>query len=272
MLDVATASMIAAAVIWHLLASRATAKLGLIRPNFSGKLIPASYGIAAFGYVVAGVIVFAQCGLVKWPVARLYVWMMGAMWALGALDDIFGSREVGGFAGHFRKLIFERKLTTGAIKALGGGIVGIAAGWAVSGGKPWLWAGTAVIIPLTANLLNLFDLRPGRALAVFFVGLGVTYVVVLGKMQAPWITGTIVAVALAFGIADSRGKAMMGDSWSNALGAALGLTMALDAPILIGPAIVVFVAIHLYSEKHSISALIERNPVLRSIDRRLGVR
>lgn len=260
-----------AAIALHFLVIRFSARIGLVRPNFNGKLIPASYGIAAFGYVAAGVIAFAQLGLVKWPVARLYLWVMGAMWLLGVLDDIFGSREVGGFAGHFKKLIFERKLTTGAIKALGGGAVGIAAGWAVSAGNSWLWAGTAVIIPLTANLLNLFDLRPGRALAVFFAGLGVICITALGRIQ-PWIVGTICVVALAFGIADSRGKAMMGDSWSNSLGAAVGLTMALNAPILIGPAIVVFVAIHLYSEKHSISALIERNPVLRSIDRRLGVR
>ncbi|MCE5200646.1 glycosyltransferase, partial [bacterium] len=65
----------------------------------------------------------------------------------------------------------------------------------------------------------------------------------------------------------------MGDSGSNMLGAALGITMALNTSVVSQVvAIVVILAIHLYSEKHSVSALIERNPVLRFIDRRLGVR
>ncbi|OFX16735.1 MAG: hypothetical protein A2Z18_04040 [Armatimonadetes bacterium RBG_16_58_9] len=65
---------------------------------------------------------------------------------------------------------------------------------------------------------------------------------------------------------------MMGDAGANALGAALGLTVALDAPVLMLPAIALMIAIHAYSERNSISDLIERNRVLRSIDRRLGVR
>jgi UDP-N-acetylmuramyl pentapeptide phosphotransferase/UDP-N-acetylglucosamine-1-phosphate transferase len=79
-------------------------------------------------------------------------------------------------------------------------------------------------------------------------------------------------IALIFGIADSRGKAMMGDSGSNSLGAALGLTIALSAPKWIIPAIIWFATVHVYSEKRSISELIERNRVLRAIDRKLGVR
>lgn len=66
---------------------------------------------------------------------------------------------------------------------------------------------------------------------------------------------------------------MMGDSGSNMLGAALGVTIATSAGILYqATAVAIFVLIHWYSEKHSVTALIERNPVLRWIDRRLGVR
>ena len=143
----------------------------------------------------------------------------------------------------------------------------------ISGGDPARWVTAALVIPLAANVLNLVDLRPGRAVAVFFGGLGVTCILALGRMPAPWIVGTVALVALAWGIVDSRGRAMMGDAGSNMLGAALGLTIALGTslPVQIA-AIAVFCAVHWYSEKRSISVLIESNRMLRAIDRRLGVR
>jgi UDP-N-acetylmuramyl pentapeptide phosphotransferase/UDP-N-acetylglucosamine-1-phosphate transferase len=175
--------------------------------------------------------------------------------------------------GHFKRLLFERKLTTGAVKAIGGGIVGIAAGWYISAGDPLKWILAAVLIPLASNILNLFDLRPGRAVAVFFIGLGVICIAVSGRIADPWLVGSVAAVTLMFFVMDSKGKAMMGDSGSNTLGAALGLTLVLSTgPIFQLCAIVIIIAVHLYSEKHSLSALIERNGVLRFIDRRLGVR
>lgn len=252
---------------------RVSPRLNLVRPNFNKTPIMASYGIVAFGYVTAAVVSLAVIGCAEWHNAALYLGSMGAMCLLGAIDDIFGNRDVGGFKGHFKKLLFERKLTTGAAKALGGGIVGIIAGYFISGGDPLRWIPAALVVPLSANTLNILDLRPGRAVAVFFVGLVVTCILALGRLRAPEIVGSTAAVALSFAVLDSRAKAMMGDSGSNMLGIALGLTLALNAaPVFQVAAIVLFAAVQLYSEKHSVSALIERNAVLRSIDRRLGVR
>ncbi len=276
----------AAAVAWHVLIARLAPRLGLVRPNFRGKSIVSSYGLIAFPYIIAATVIFGLRGLVTWNHALLYLCVMAAMWALGAIDDIWGSREVGGFGGHFKKLLFEHKLTTGALKALGGGLVSLVAAYVICRQAPVpsipyslfpipfpvraLIA--AVTIALSANLLNLFDLRPGRALAVLFAGLGVTCIVARGRLAAAPLIGAIAAIALIFGIADSRGRAMMGDSGSNSLGAALGLTIVLSAPNWMLPAIVLMAAVHIYSEKHSISGLIESNRVLRAMDRFLGVR
>ncbi len=268
-----TAAIALFAVAWHLIIARLAPRLRLVRPNFAGKQILSSYGVIWFGYVAAIVFALQRMGYAPPHLARLYPAVMGAMWALGAIDDIFGSREVGGFKGHFRKLLLERKLTTGAVKALGGGVVGLAAGWSVSGGDVLKWALAAALIPLSANVLNLVDLRPGRAVAVFFVGIGVTCICARGSLPAPWIVGAICAVTLVFAVSDSRGRAMMGDSGSNALGAALGLTIVLGTGLVFQAAtVIVLVAVHVYSEKRSISGLIEGNRVLRAIDRRLGVR
>lgn len=261
------------AIIWHIVIFRLSPKLGLVKLNFCKRPIMASYGIVSFPYIAAATVSLTMLGYVQRGQAVLHLAVMGAMWVLGALDDILGSREVGGFKGHFKKLLFERKLTTGAAKALGGGVVGLVAGYYVSGGDPLRWVLAALVVPLSANILNLVDLRPGRAVAVLFLGLGVTYILALGALPSPWIVAAIVVVSLVWGIVDARGLAMMGDSGSNALGAALGLTIVTSTPAIAQvAAIVVFVAIHWYSEKHSISALIERHAVLRAIDARLGVR
>lgn len=261
------------AIIWHIAVFKLSPRLGLVKLNYAKKPIIASYGLAAFGYIIAAVISLAMNKLAPWHYVKLYLIVMGAMWVLGTLDDIFGTREVGGFKGHFKKLIFERKLTTGAVKALGGGLVGLAAAWSIYHGNIAQLIPAALVIPLATNILNLVDLRPGRAVAVFFFGIGVTCIAVLVRMQAPWIVGAITTVTLAFAAIDSRGKAMMGDSGANMLGAALGLTIALNTGIFYQIiTIILLVAIHIYSEKHSVTSLIERNPVLRNIDRRLGVR
>lgn len=261
------------AILWHIITFRFAPRMRLVKPNFAGKPIMASYGIAAFPYAAALTACLYLLGYSHKNEAALYLAIMAPMWILGILDDTLGSRDVGGFKGHFKKLLLERKLTTGAAKALGGGIVGILAGWYLSHGDPIKWLTAAMLIPLAANLLNLLDLRPGRAVAVFFLGIGVICIVKLGVIASPWILGSIALVAFAFGIADSRGRAMMGDSWSNALGSALGLTIVLNTGLIFQwAAIAGIVAIHLYSEKRSVSALIERNTVLRVIDRHLGVR
>lgn len=265
--------LILGSVCFHAVIFRLAPALGLIKPNYRKTPVMASYGIVAFVHIAALSVSLSIVGAAPWRQTLLYLGVMGPMWVLGTADDIFGSREVGGFRGHFKKLLLERQLTTGALKAVGGGVVGVAAGWAVSGGEPLRWFLAAALIPLSANILNLFDLRPGRALAVLFCGLGVTCITVGGRACAPWLVGCIAAVAFGFGMLDSRGKAMMGDSGSNTLGSAMGLTMVLCTGVLFqAAAIAVMVAVHLYSEKHSVSALIERNPVLRMIDRRLGVR
>jgi UDP-N-acetylmuramyl pentapeptide phosphotransferase/UDP-N-acetylglucosamine-1-phosphate transferase len=72
---------------------------------------------------------------------------------------------------------------------------------------------------------------------------------------------------------DARGKAMMGDVGSNLLGAGAGLAAVIELPVW--GRIVLFAllaALNLAAERVSLSAVIERSPILRALDRRLGVR
>jgi UDP-GlcNAc:undecaprenyl-phosphate GlcNAc-1-phosphate transferase len=261
------------AILWYAAIFSLAPKVGLVKLNYKKAPIMTSYGIVSFVYMAAVMLGLAQLHYADMKRVWIYLAPMSAMWALGIIDDIWGTRDVGGFKGHFKRLLFERRLTTGAVKAIGGGMVGIVAGWYLSGGSPLKWILAAMLIPLASNILNLFDLRPGRAVAVFFFGLGVICIAVGSRVSDPWLVGSVAAVTLMFSVMDSSGRAMMGDSGSNTLGAALGLTMVLSTgPVFQILAVVIIIAVHLYSEKRSMSALIERNSMLRFIDRRLGVR
>ena len=88
--------------------------------------------------------------------------------AFGGYDDLAGSGDRRGFRGHLGALA-GGEVTTGAVKIGGIGATGVVAA-ALIGGRP---ADVIINAGLTAggaNLLNLFDLRPGRALKVALAG------------------------------------------------------------------------------------------------------
>src|SRR3954447_12506346 len=85
--------------------------------------------------------------------------------ALGAYDDLAGSGDSRGFKGHLTALA-RGEVTTGAVKILGIGVAGLAAAVVAGSGAPTRRGAVldvlinGALIAGTANLLNLFDLRP----------------------------------------------------------------------------------------------------------------
>ena len=84
--------------------------------------------------------------------------------AFGGYDDLAGDGDRRGFRGHLGALA-QGEVTTGAVKLGGIGAAGLVAA-AVLGGGPADLAINAGLVAGGANLLNLFDLRPGRAIKV----------------------------------------------------------------------------------------------------------
>lgn len=128
---------------------------------------------------------------------------------------------------------------------------------------------------LCANEINLFDLRPGRALKAYAGTLVLSGLVLVVVLQDLWgalsVAGVVVlslAPVLAVWSYDVREQGLMGDAGSNAMGAYLGFFIALTMPM---PALVVvfvlLLAMNLASERVSYSAFIERTPALSWLDR-----
>lgn len=182
----------------------------------------------------------------------------------GLIDDLFGDSQFRGFRDHFGQL-FRGKLTSGALKALGGGAVAALATMAHSV-FVWEWVLNVVLVSLFANTFNLLDLRPGRALKVFLILGGV--MLVFSFNSSAWIFWAIaLGPVLVLLRADLREELALGDVGSNTVGGIVGLTMVYNfSPVVKIAAVIGLVLIHWYGEKRSITVLIQRVSFLKHID------
>jgi UDP-N-acetylmuramyl pentapeptide phosphotransferase/UDP-N-acetylglucosamine-1-phosphate transferase len=218
--------------------------------------------------------------------------------AVGHFDDVVpGHPGAKGLRGHLDALRAGR-ITSGVVKAVGLAIAGgLAAALLPSNhrsvpryrsrvGRVSEVALGAGLIAGTANLINLLDLRPGRALKA---GLLVAAPIVaardprrgasqrrglppVGPLAGQWM-GARSALAGPVGAAvallddDLAERVMLGDAGANALGAVLGVALA-DRGGLVGRVLMlaVIVALTLASERVSFTEVIESTPVLRAWD------
>ncbi|WP_327104721.1 hypothetical protein [Nonomuraea glycinis] len=202
------------------------------------------------------------------PRVRMAALLAGAgSGALGAYDDLYGTTSSKGFKGHLTALA-RGEVTSGAVKILGIGATGLAAAALVSRGPVDTMVNGAAIAG-AANLANLFDLRPGRAIKVGLLTGGPLLVAAVVR-DAP-MTAALAAVPLGAAAAllpeDLGEQAMLGDAGANALGALLGLAAVtqLGRPgrlVLLGTVAALTAA----SEKISFTKVIAGNPVLNRLD------
>jgi UDP-N-acetylmuramyl pentapeptide phosphotransferase/UDP-N-acetylglucosamine-1-phosphate transferase len=243
----------------------------LQRQNFRGRVLPTAAGlfvVVAALVIEAGRDTLGAFGLGDQPgtnIARpLVLFACLGFGLLGFVDDLLGSEDRG-FRGHFRALA-QGRVTTGLIKILGGAAVALVLAVNVSYVSGRRLLADAVLIALAANLANLLDRAPGRAIKVGLLA---------------WIPIAFVAGGDAVGIAiapvigafcgllgdDLREHLMLGDTGANVLGAVLGLAVVLDVGrgprnfVLLG-----LVLLTVAAEMVSFSAVIERVPILRRFD------
>jgi hypothetical protein len=258
------------------------------RTNHRAEAVTLLEGPAVTAGAMAGLA--AQAGL--GALTRSATWRRTAAMALagagaaafGGYDDLAGSGDRRGFRGHLGALR-HGEATTGAVKLGGIGATGILSA-AVAGGPSVDVVINAGLIAGGANLLNLFDLRPGRAIKVA-VAAG-TLIAASGESSKTTAraaqAGTVfprravlppraaVALAAPAGAAlallpeDLGERAMLGDCGANALGAMVGASAAgLPRPARLA-LLAGIVGLTAASEKVSFTKVIERTPALRWLD------
>ena len=181
--------------------------------------------------------------------------------ALGGYDDLAGSGSRRGFRGHLGALA-RGEVTTGAVKLGGIGATGLVCA-ALLGGRPADVAVNAGLVAGGANLLNLFDLRPGRALKVALA----SGTLLATRPRARLAVAAPLGAAAALLPEDLGERAMLGDAGANALGALLGVAAgaSLSRPARIA-LLAVITGLTAASEVVSFTAVIERTAALQWLD------
>jgi UDP-GlcNAc:undecaprenyl-phosphate/decaprenyl-phosphate GlcNAc-1-phosphate transferase len=261
----------------------------MIRQNFLGRRLPVIGGLAVLtAGVPAGALLAIFAERLRHSTALhaslAFLIAFAGLGSLGLIDDLFGDRSAGGFRGHIGKLLKDRSVTTGLIKLVGGGIFSLLAAYSVcldQAGGNLLAARLAIIvlygacIALSANTFNLVDLRPGRCLTLAIVGLGC--VLITASFRGGYLVADLgsdllgaVLILLPF---DRSGKIMLGDAGSNAIGAGIAVcAISVAKPWEVALLVAAMAGFQVWCESHSLSRFIESKPLLRSIDRKIGVR
>ncbi|ROT27159.1 hypothetical protein [Micromonospora sp. HM5-17] len=249
----------------------------LERTNFRGRTVTLAAGPALSAAAAVG----AAAGAPSRRTAAAALVAGLSAGAVGLYDDVVGARPeqkaAKGFAGHLAALRRGR-VTSGLVKIAGVGAAGLAAA-ALLAGDPAVRAhprrrraGRAAglvdvllgagVVAGTANLVNLLDLRPGRALKAGAL---------LGAPLLPGPAGGLAAgplgAAAALLPADLDERVMLGDSGANALGALLGVALAArTGPVGRAALLTGIAALTAASEKVSFTQVIQQTRGLRELD------
>lgn len=255
----------------------------LERTNYAGRTVTLAEGAAVTAALTVATAVLGR---------RTDALVLGAVGALGLADDLLEPRQrragravAKGLRGHLGALRAGR-LTTGAAKALGIPALALVATVTAPAVRPdrnrpadaALMLTDAALVAGTANLVNLLDLRPGRALKVVIPAAAALTVPGLpepvggdaaGRGRSGRALGAAALLpAAAAVVPDLRERGMLGDAGANALGAAVGLAITRRASSPARLALLAMVAaLTLSSERVSFSAVIDRTPLLRAVDR-----
>ena len=248
---------------WAAAAATAHPESRWVRVNHAGQPVTLAEGPLAAAGLLSGLVVDRALGAPAHRTLAVALAGLGSA-AVGAYDDLYGTGQAKGYAGHLRAL-GEGRVTSGLVKIAGVGLSAVAAASVLGRAR-----GTGpvrrltdlgidtVLVATTANLVNLFDLRPGRAAKVLLLlGGGL-----LGAGSAPAVGATVGSLPT-----DLAARSMLGDCGANGLGAAVA-TVAADrlprpAKLL---ALAGVVVLNLASERVSFTAVIDGHPVLRAMD------
>ncbi|MDG4824546.1 hypothetical protein O7635_22080 [Asanoa sp. WMMD1127] len=240
----------------------------LDRTNFRGNTVTLAAGPA----LAIGAATSAAAGAGSVPAAGAALVAGLGSGAVGFYDDVVGGRpehKAKGFRGHLGALR-EGRVTSGFVKIAGVGAAALGASALLAADRPARGRlGTVVDVALgagviagTANLFNLLDLRPGRAIKA-----GALVAAPLAGGPAGGLVAGPMGAAAGILPDDLDERAMLGDAGANAFGALLGVALAARtgpagrAALLAGLA-----GLTAASEKVSFTQVIQRTPVLREVD------
>lgn len=238
---------------------------GSIALNYRGEKIPIGMGLLFV--IVQSLLMFSATLYlinIEKNIILSYIICIILIGLIGMLDDLIGETDIKGFKGHIKSL-FRGKLTTGGLKAVSGLLLAILFSVSLSSSYIEMIV-NVLLIPLFTNIINLFDLRPGRANKVFLL-LSISLLITSHIREYNFIIYSAIGIILVYIRYDLKAKSMMGDVGSNSLGITLGtfcvLTHSLNIKVIY---LIILILLHIISELSSFSKIIKNNRFLNYLD------
>jgi UDP-GlcNAc:undecaprenyl-phosphate GlcNAc-1-phosphate transferase len=259
---------------WYSALSLRLRQTGMVRPNYLGNEVLVAGGVFLFGYTTAALLVLLALSpwWYGWDGGKQGILLLAGTSAMafwGWQDDCSREKEVKGFRGHLLTLWREQRMTSGMMKAWGGGGTALLVSLGLNDGC-WATLVGAGLLAFSSNLLNLFDLRPGRAIKVFWllvtVAFGIGLPLSLPVQQWVWFVPVLVSSLLLFAH-DANGRLMLGDTGANYLGFLVGFCLMVSVPLPVQAGfLLLFAVLHLLAERVSFTRIIQSVPWLRRLD------
>ncbi|WP_126427489.1 UDP-N-acetylmuramyl pentapeptide phosphotransferase [Brevibacillus marinus] len=255
--------------------ARRLVQSGCVRKNYQNRRVVTSGGLLVAATATFGMLTVNGLGWLTaridpdWPTFAWFCAGSAVMLLLGLQDDRADDGNAKGFRGHFHAFWAERRLTSGLRKCLGGGMTAFLLSVAVSQHSLEVVVHTG-LLALSSNLINLFDLRPTRALKAFWLAALCLLLAVPSRLLLLdawlWALPAVTASMLFFAL-DARGRMMLGDAGANYLGFLFGFACLVSLPLSAKAVLLLLLVIlHLLAEVVSFSRIIEAIPLLKRLD------
>lgn len=263
---VAVTLIIAKFIMHNIIKMLCKANVGLCTSvNYRGRSIPAIGGVVFIPILLVAILLLLLNRPENFFSYLSYLTLVLSMGFAGVIDDLIGDRITKGLINHI-KSVLKGTMTTGFLKALTGLLVSCIVSFGITGTNVEFVL-NVLIISLFANTINLFDLRPGRAVKVFTSMSLMLLIAAIGRLVEAMPIIILNMAALLYISYDLKEICMLGDTGANILGITLGYYSSLFISFngkLILLAFLVF--LNIISERLSITTLINSNRVLSYLD------
>lgn len=241
--------------------------------NYKGTMIPIGMGLYLWIMMLLYFMFIQLCSRLailsllpdELDLFTLYVFALTVIAWLGWMDDTIGNTEIKGWAAHWTHWRKHGTTSTGLCKAGGACILALWLVVQIYSSITFAILQFAVIILMT-NAVNLFDLRPGRALKFYFIWTPLLMIFSTLQQILIFVLPILIAAAILLPM-DLKARAMMGDTGSNLLGFSLGFGLAWTAPLwgLVTVASIL-IWLHWLAARGSITSMLQKQQLLNWLD------
>ncbi len=233
--------------------------------NYRGKEIPAIGGIVFIPVLIFAVILLLFLESQN-PYSYIrYLALVISMGFAGVVDDLVGDRKTKGLIKHIKSTI-KGNMTTGFLKAFIGFVMSCIISISTTSTYTEFLA-NVFIISLFANTINLFDLRPGRAVKIFLAVSFVLLISALGSLAEAMPLIILNLAVLLYIRYDLKEICMLGDTGANILGISAGyystLFLGINSKLIL---LFLLILLNVMSERFSITEIINSSRLLSYLD------